>query len=152
VQNRAQLPELRHAGVFKNAAVGTGVYAGAALSAIFATWVYVANRVPGTEPFALERNLTAAGVLSLLALVPLIRFCRLPGQLLASGLIAWSIVALTYRIICVYFPGLAEQASAFQIFIMGAVVYMILATLCWVGRCLWRAKGSGISHSNHHVS
>ena len=132
--------------VFKNAAIRTGVYSGIGMSMILVAWVLVANRAPSLEPFALERNVTAAGALSLFAAVPVLRFLRLPGPLLASGLVALSIMALTYRVLCIYFWGLAVRYSTVQVFTLGAVIYMILATLSWIGTCIWRARESRVSH------
>jgi hypothetical protein len=35
---------------------------------------------------------------------------------------------------------------------LGAVVYMILTTLSWIGTFIWRARAAHISHPRHHVS
>jgi hypothetical protein len=143
---RAHLPGYSKLHVFKNAAIRTGVYSGVGLAMVLVAWVFVANRAPALERFALERNVVAAVALVLFASVPALRFLRLPGPLLASSLIAWSILALVYRLLCVVFSGLAERYSAVQIFTLGAVLYMILATLSWIGTCIWRARESNISH------
>ena len=143
---RAHLPGYGKLHVFKNAAIRTGVYSGVGLAMVLVAWVFVANRAPALERFALERNVVAAVALVLFAAVPVLRFLRLPGPLLASSLIAWSILALVYRLLCVVFSGLAERYSAVQIFTLGAVLYMILATLSWIGTCIWRARESNISH------
>ena len=137
---RAHLPGYGRLHVFKNAAIRTGVYAGVGLAMVLVAWVFVANRAPALEPFALERNIAAAVALGLFAAVPVLRFLRLPGPLLASSLVAWSILALTYRLLCVYFWGLAERYSAVQLFTIGAILYMILATFSWIGTCIWRAR------------
>jgi uncharacterized membrane protein YvlD (DUF360 family) len=142
---RAHLPGYSRLHVFKNAAIRTGVYAGVGLSVVLVAWVFVANRVPALERFALERNVGAAAALGLFAMVPVLRFLRLPGPLLASGLVAWSILALTYQLLCVVFWGLAERYSAVHIFALGAVLYMIVATLSWIGTCIWRVRESKIS-------
>ena len=142
---RAHLPGYSRLHVFKNAAIRTGVYAGVGLSMVLVAWVFVANRAPALERFALERNLGAAAALGLFAMVPVLRFLRLPGPLLASGLIAWSILALTYQLLCVVFWGLAERYSAVHIFALGAVLYMLVATVSWIGTCIWRVRESKIS-------
>jgi uncharacterized membrane protein YvlD (DUF360 family) len=113
---------------------------------VLVAWLVVANRVPNLEQFALERNLAAAVALGLFAAIPVLRFLRLPGPLLASSLIAWSILALTYRLLCIYFWGLAVRYSAVQLFIIGAVLYMIFATLSWIGTCIFRVRRSNVSH------
>jgi hypothetical protein len=143
---RAHLPGYSRLHVFKNAAIRTGVYSGVGMSMILVAWLVVANRAPSLESFALERNLAAAVALTLFAAVPALRFLRLPGPLLASGLVALSIVSFTYRLLCVYFSELAARYSAVQLFTMGAVLYMILATLSWIGTCIWRARESRVSH------
>jgi uncharacterized membrane protein YvlD (DUF360 family) len=142
---RAHLPGYGRLHVFKNAAIRTGVYSGIGSSMVLVTWLVVANRAPSLEPFALERNLAAAVVLSLFAAVPVIRFLRLPGPLLAAGLIAWSITALTYRLLEVYFGGLAARYSAVHLFTLGIIIYMIFATLSWIGTCISRARESNVS-------
>ena len=143
---RAHLPGYSKLHVIKNAAIRTGVYSGAGLAMVLVAWVFVANRAPTLEHFALERNVVAAVALGLFAAVPVLRFWRLPGPLLASSLIAWSILALIYRLLCVVFSGLAERYSAVHVFTLGAVLYMIMATLSWIGTCIWRARESNISH------
>jgi hypothetical protein len=135
--------------VLHNAGVRTGVFTGVALALGFATWLYAANRVPELENVALERNLIAAIALALIASIPVLRFLRAPGNLLVASLIAWSILAFTYRGLTVHFTHLGERYSTMKIFALGAVVFMILATLSWIGTCLWRLRGPHVSHSSH---
>jgi hypothetical protein len=148
----AHLPGYRWFHVFRNAAVRTGVYTGVFLSLVFTGWLVLANRAPILERFALERNIAAATLLVLFALVPIVRFMFLPGNLLASSLVAWIIFTLSYRTLCVFFRGLSGWHSTFQIFMLGAIVYMIATTLCWVGTIIWKARASDISHPNNHAS
>jgi hypothetical protein len=51
-----------------------------------------------------------------------------------------------------YFSALADRWSAFMIFTVGAVVYLISATLAWIGTLIWRARERDLSHPNNHVS
>jgi hypothetical protein len=148
----AHLPGYRWFHVFKNVAVRMGVYVGVCLSLVLSAWIFVANRLPFLERFALERNLAAAVVLGLLAVIPVLRFLRSPGNLLASSLVAWTIFSLTYRLLCIFFALLGEKYSALQIFMLGFVVYMILATLSWIGTLIWQVRGRHITHPNNHVS
>jgi hypothetical protein len=113
---------------------------------VLVAWLVVANRAPSLEPFALERNLAGAVALGLFAAVPIIRFLRFPGPLLAAGLVGWSVTALTYRLLGVYFWGLAARFSAMHLFTLGIIIYMIFATLSWIGSCISRARQSDISH------
>ena len=125
----------------------TGVYAGLGLSISFTLWVFVANRIPALESWAFERNLIGAAALGLFAAVPVLRFLRFPGHLLASSLIAWTIFAVTYRALCIRFEGLATRYGAVHIFALGAVLYLIMATVSWLGAVIWKAaRTSRVSH------
>ncbi len=149
---RAHLPAYGSFHVFRNASVRTGVYVGVVLSIVFSGWVIVANRVPVLDRFALVRNLAAVGVLGLIAVIPVLRFWRMPGNLLASSLVAWLLFSLAYRVLCMRFAGLAERFSAVQIFVLGAVLYMLVVTLSWIWTIIRRARASHVSHPNHHPS
>ena len=149
---RAHLPGYRRFRIFQSAAIRTGVYSGVGMSMVLVAWLFLANRAPLLEGFARERNIAAALLIASLAIVPLFRFMRLPGRLLFSSLIAWSLLSLTYRALSVYFHALGGRFSAFQIFILGTVVYLIFATLSWVCSAIWRVREASASHPNHHVS
>lgn len=152
---RAHLPAFGWFSTFRNSSVRTGMYVGIFLSMAFAGWVIVAYRVPALDRFALARDLGAMALLGLIALIPVLRFWRVPGNLLASSLIAWLIFSLAYRVLCMRFAGLAERFSpigAVQIFMLGAVVYMLVVTLSWFGTIIRRARASHLSHPNHHTS
>ena len=133
----------------RNSAVRIGVYAGVALSLVFVAWIVIANRVPQLEVLATERNVITAILLALLAAVPVVRFLRSPTELLASGLLAWGIFTLTYKVLSSIFVLLEENYSAFHVFVMGAISYLIFATLSWVGSIVWRVRATKHSH-NHH--
>ncbi len=149
---QAQLPGYRWFRIFRNVAIRTGVYVGVCLTLVFVVWLVIANHVPFLERFALERNIAAAAVLCLLAAIPVLRFFRAPGNLLASSLIAWLIFSLCYRALCLVFHGLSDWHSTFQVFMLGAVVYLILTTLSWIGTFIRKAREAHMSHPKHHVS
>ena len=149
---RPHLPGYRWFHVFRNAAIRTGVYVGVCLTLVFSAWLVVANQVPFLERFALERNIAAAAILGFLAAIPVFRFLRFPGHLLASSLVGWLIFSGSYSLLCLMFRGLGNRLSTFQVFMMGAVVYMILTTLCWIIGTIWRAREANESHPDHHAS
>lgn len=152
---RAHLPAYGYLHVFRNASVRTGVYVGLILSIVLTGWVIVAYRVPLLDRFAFVRDLAAVCVLGLIALIPVLRFWRMPGNLLASSLVAWVFFSLSYRVLCMLFVGLAERfsaVSAVQIFVLGAVLYMLVVTLSWIWSIIRRARASHVSHPNHHPS
>jgi hypothetical protein len=156
------LPGYRMLSAFQNAAVRTGVCVGLCLSLILAAWVVVANRMPLLERFALERNAAAVAAIGLVALIPILRFYGMPGSLWASGAIAWGILSIGYRVLSFFFPGLEQRYGALQVFMAGAVVYTIIATICWIGTVLRRMRtphppAHPVSHapappSNHRMT
>lgn len=116
----------------RNPVLRAGAYSGAGLSLGFTAWLLVANRVPMLEHVAGLRNAVATGFLGVLALVPVWCFLRQPGRLFFSGIVAWGIFGLSYRILLFIFPRLEARMGAFHFFILGAVAYAGLATVCWV--------------------
>jgi len=149
---RPHLPGYRWFHVFRNAAIRTGVYVGVCLTLVFAAWLVIANHASFLARFALERDIAAAAILCFLAAIPVFRFLRFPGHLLASSLIGWLIFSLTYRVLCLIYHGLSNRLSTFHVFMLGAVVYMILTTLSWIVGVIWRAREANTSHPNHHAS
>jgi len=138
-----------HSAFSENAALRIGFYSGACLSLIFAGWLVIANRVPFLEPIALERNIIAASLLGVIACIPLIRFYRLPAELLLSGLVAWTFLSLTYRAFSFKFVLLEQYYSAFHVFVLGAISYLVFATISWVGTIIWRVHATSGSHTHH---
>src|SRR5205809_4998422 len=97
---RPHLPGYRWSHIFRNATIRTGVYVGVCLTLVFSAWLVIANRAPFLERFALERNIVCRLLLEKKTAVPIFRFLRLPGNLLASSLIGWLIFILSYRLLC----------------------------------------------------
>jgi hypothetical protein len=75
-----------------------------------------------------------------------------PAKLGISGLLAWAIFSVTYAIFSAYFTGLREHFSAFQLFVLGAVLYMLVATISWVGNIIWRTRAARAAHPRHSPS
>jgi hypothetical protein len=115
---------------------------------VFVAWVVIANRVPLLEPLAQQRNVIASLLLALIAAMPVIRFLRSPGESLISGLLAWSVLTLTYRILSLKFTLLQYYYSTFHIFVLGAVAYLLFATLSWIGMIVWRAREAQGTHTS----
>ena len=147
---RTNLPGSRRLDFLRNAAIRTGVYTGVCLSLVFTAWLVIANQVPFLERFARERNIAAEGVFCFLAAVPVLRFLRFPGNMLASSLIAWMTFTMVYRVLCVFYHQLSSALlSTFHVFMEGAVVYMIFTTLSWVGTIIRRARAAEATHPKH---
>ena len=133
----------------RDAALRTGVYAGVFLSLVFTVWLLIANRVPYLEPLATERNVIAAALLALFAAYPILRFFSRPSHLLTSGILAWGMLTFTYRMLCFKFDLLEEHYTAAHVFVLGAVIYFVVATICWIGTIIWRVHATSSSHTHH---
>jgi len=143
------LPGYRWLMFLRNVPVRVGMYTGICLSLVFAMWLVLANRVPLLERLALERNIIAVVGLVLFASLPILRFYRSPGDLMVSGLLAWMLLSITYRLLCMVFVLLNERYSAFHVFVLGAVTYLIFATLSWIGMIIWKVRSADVSHPHH---
>ena len=143
------LAESPGSGILKNPPVRIGLYTGLGLAAVFSAWVMVANRVSVLDGLTRERNLAALILLCFLALFPVVRFFRSPYEQVLSGLIAWTILCITYRILGLFFSLLDQEYIRLQIFVMGSLAYMISATLSWIGTIVWRARNEYTSHLRH---
>jgi hypothetical protein len=141
-------PESIRAIVVTHAAFRIGVYVGIALSVVLTTWIIVANRVPFLEPFDRERNLAATTLIGLFALIPIMRYMSAPRSLLASGLVAWAILSFVYRLLCIPFPGLSGIRTPTQVLMLGALFYLISATVAWMIALVWRVRQSQPPHSH----
>lgn len=143
------LPGYRWLMFLRNVPVRMGIYTGICLSLVFAMWLVLANRVPLLERLALERNIIAVVGLVFFASLPILRFYRSPGDLMVSGLLAWTLLSMTYRLLCMVFVLLDQKYSAFHVFVLGALVYLICATLSWIGMIIWKVRSADISHPHH---
>jgi hypothetical protein len=92
----------------------------------------LANRAPHLDQFASERNLALAIAYGLLGLVPTCRFVKSPVQSFLSALTAWAILTAAYSVTELAFQRLATRLSAFHLFILGCMLFGLLAALTWV--------------------
>jgi hypothetical protein len=129
---RPQLPGMRWFLWLRVAPLRLGVLTGIYLSCVFVGWLIVANRVPALWPFAGVRN-AATGIIMLLVLgIPVIRFRQEPGRLFLAGLVAWTLLTMTYLAAELHYTLLESRVGAFHIFVLGVVSYGIVAVSDWV--------------------
>ena len=143
------LPGYRWLMFLRNVPVRVGIYTGICMSLVLALGLVLANRVPFLERVALERNVIIGVVLALVASLPILKFYRSPWELLVSGLLAWTLLSITYRLLCMVFVLLNDRYSAFHVFVLGAVVYLICGTLSWIGIIIWKVRSEDISRLHH---
>jgi uncharacterized membrane protein required for colicin V production len=152
MSDSVSLPGYRWFRAFRNAPVRLGVYIGVCLSVIFTGWLIVANRAPLLERFALERNVAAAALIVLVAVIPILRFLRAPRSLLLSGLISWTILSFIYRILCLFFSDLDDWHTTLEVLMVGIVLYLIAATVSWLVAVIHRVRHQEVPHVRNHLS
>lgn len=109
-----------------------GVFLGISFSGVGLTWLLLANRVQYLDQFASERNLALAVAFAALGLVPTCRFMKSPGQSFLCGVTGWAILTPIYSVMELGFPRLATRLSAFHLFVLGCMVFGLLASSAWV--------------------
>jgi hypothetical protein len=112
---------------FRHQALRTGVRMGVLLAVVFTAWIVIANRVSILDRVAILRNAAALTMLLLVCIEPIARFRNSARDLLLSGLIGWAIGSLCY------FVELSNRLGPFQVFVLGAAVYILLAVIVWIG-------------------
>jgi hypothetical protein len=123
-------------------AVRVGLVIGFSASLVLVVWVFLANRMPSLEAFAMERNVAAEAVLGLLVLIPAVYFFRTPIHLLLSGLIVWTVFSFCYWLLSLYFTALGERWSTAQVLTKGYLGYLIAMVTAWVLSVLMRVRTS----------
>lgn len=117
-----------------------GTVTGTCLAGIVVAWLLVANRAPSLVQFAFERNVIAGAAIGILMLLPFLSFLGSPARIFVSGLIAWTILALAYDVLEILFGRLGTRLGSFHLFMLGAVVFGVLAVLDWVALLLLAAR------------
>jgi hypothetical protein len=64
----------------------------------------------------------------------------------------WTIFSVTYGLPAPAFSGLREHFGGLQAFVRGAALYMIVATLAWLVRTVWRTWSEDSARRHHPVS
>ena len=130
----AQLPGSKWFHWLRNLTLRVGVLTGVYLTAVMVVAVLAANRLPFLENLAMLRNLAAYTVFVLVMIVPIGCFLRRPLQMFASGLLGWLLFSLAYQAMGLFFLNLhARLRYPFNVFMLGAIVYAVVAATAWVG-------------------
>jgi hypothetical protein len=123
--------------------VRTGLSTGALLSLTALAALVAANRVPGLERYALERNAASYGIFAILMLVPVCRFFGRPVHMFGSAMIGWVLFVSVYDLSGMYFRNLFRLLRMpFEALCEGALIYGVIAVVSWVGGM--------ILHLRHH--
>jgi hypothetical protein len=109
-----------------------GAIVGLGLAAVAVAWLLVANRELWLEQFAVDRNLSAAALMGVVMLVPVVAFVKYPLRIFLSGIVAWTVLTMTYSVMTTRFADLESRLSAFHLFVLGAVAYVLAAVFVWL--------------------
>lgn len=111
-----------------------------------------ANRIPGLEKYALERNAASYSLFVLFMLIPVFRFLNRPLRLFGAAMIGWAFFVVAYDIAGIVFHNLFQVLrTPFQALIEGAVVYGVLAVGSWVGAMFLQASREPIAPSRRRA-
>jgi len=121
-----------HGRPVQDPAFSLGIFLGVCFSGIGLAWLLLANRVPHLDQFAAERNLALAVTFALLGIIPTCRFMKSPGRSFICGVTGWAILTAIYSVAELVFPRLATRLSAFHLFVLGCMLFGLLAVLAWV--------------------
>ena len=111
---------------------------GGLLIVVMVVALFVANRVPGTERYALERNAIFCALFFICMLIPIARYFNHPMPMFMSAMIGWVIFVIAYDITGMFYQNLFQVLRhPFEAFIEGTIVYGVAAIGAWViGMCL----------------
>jgi hypothetical protein len=114
-------------------ALQTGIFMGALLIVVMIAALFVANRVPGTERYALERNAIFCALFFICMLIPIARYFNRPMPMFMSAMVGWVIFVIAYDIAGMFYQNLFQVLrSPFEALIEGAIVYGVAAVGAWV--------------------
>jgi hypothetical protein len=125
----------------QNPVLRTGLYTGALLIIAMLGALVAANRVPGLERYAFERNAACAALFILLMLIPVVRFLNRPLRMFGAAMIAWVMLVCAYDLSGLFFKDLFDVLrTPLQALVEGTIVYGLFAVGSWVCAMLLHAR------------
>jgi uncharacterized membrane protein len=121
--------------------ITTGLYTGTLLILVMIGALIAANRLPGLERYALERNAAAAGLFVIFMLIPVVRFLRHPVQMFLSSLTGWVLFVIAYDLAGFFFHNLFQVLrTPIEALVEGAIIYGVASAGSWVGGMMFHAR------------
>jgi hypothetical protein len=125
----------------------TGIYMGALLIVVMVAALFVANRVPGSERYALERNAAFGALFFICMLIPIARYFNRPTPMFTSAMIGWVIFVIAYDVAGMFYQNLFQVLRRpFEALVEGAVLYGVAAVGAWVIGMVLQARHDPIAH------
>ena len=141
----SRLPGLAWFHWVRNLPLRVGVLTGVYLIAVMVVSVLAATRLPFLEPLALLRNLASYAAFALIALIPIASFMRRPASLFGCAVTAWGLFSVAYWVMGFFFVNLhARLRPPFNAFVVGAVVYGLVAVFSWVASMALEARSQPV--------
>lgn len=114
-------------------ALQTGIFMGALLIVVMVAALFVANRVPVSEHYALERNATFCALFFICMLIPIARYFNRPMPMFMSAMVGWIIFVIAYDVTGMFYQNLFQALrNPFQALIEGTIVYGVASVSAWV--------------------
>jgi hypothetical protein len=126
-----------------------GAVVGLGLAGVAVTWLWVANRELWLEQFAVDRNLSAAALMGVVMLVPVLAFVKYPLRIFFSGIVAWTVLTMTYSVMTMRFADLESRLSSFHLFMLGAIAYVLAAVFVWLLHMALLARQQPLAPTRH---
>ncbi|MGH9744556.1 MAG: hypothetical protein ACRD59_00425 [Candidatus Acidiferrales bacterium] len=124
----------------------TGIYMGGLLIVVMVAALFIANRVPGTERYALERNAAFVAVFFIVMLIPIARYYNRPVPMFASAMIGWVSFVIAYDIAGMFYQNLFQVLRRpLEALFEGAIVYGVAAVGAWVIGMVLQARHAPIA-------
>jgi hypothetical protein len=122
-------------------AFSTGLYSGALLTLVMLASLVTADRIPGIERYALERNGLSYVLFLAVMAYPVCRFRNRPMQMFVAGMTGWVMFAATYDLAGFYFRNLFQVLrTPLEALVEGTIVYGVCAVIAWVGMMAMHAR------------
>jgi nitrate/nitrite transporter NarK len=122
-------------------AFSTGLYCGALLTLVMLASLVVADRIPGIERYALERNGISYALFLVVMVYPVCRFRNRPLQIFIAGMTGWVMFAAAYNLSGFYFRNLFQVLrTPLEALVEGTIVYGVCAVIAWVGMMAMHAR------------
>ncbi len=143
-----QVPPRRHDVLF------TGLYTGALLVVVMLAALVAANRMPGLERYALERNAASYSLFVLFMTIPVLRYWSQPLKMFGAAMIGWILFAIAFDISGMVFHDLFDSVrhDPLMALVEGAVVYGLCSVVSWVGGMILHARKHPIEPGRKPIS
>ncbi|MHB8486500.1 MAG: hypothetical protein ACYDCM_12360 [Candidatus Acidiferrales bacterium] len=130
-----------------------GLLTGGLLVVVMLASLFAADRLPALESAAALRNDICRATFGLVMLIPVFLFLSHPRRMFASALFGWSLFALGYDFVGMYFSNLftALGRTPFEVLVLGLVFYGVVAAVSWVAWIVLTVSHEPAAPATRHI-